>query len=207
MSKSSRDNMFRFLNHLKDMDYIKPEQIPNIDLYMDQVTHFMNENLNSGRNHPDEKILTKTMINNYTKNNLLPPPEKKKYSKEHLLLLVFIYYMKDFLSMGEMQRFFGPLTNHFFQGKGSVTLTEIYTEVFSMSQESMDRLVKGIMQDYKQSAAAFSKVEDQKEKDYLTNFAFLSSLGFDIYIKKLMIEQLLDSFSEYDFTDEDKNSD
>ena len=59
---------------------VKPEDIPNIDLYMDQVTTFMDSQLATSKRHEDDKILTKTMINNYAKNDLLPPPEKKKYS-------------------------------------------------------------------------------------------------------------------------------
>ena len=74
---------------------IDQDEIPNIDLYMDQVTTFMEENLASTKRHEDDKILTKTMINNYAKNNLLPSPEKKRYSKDHLLMLIFIYYFKN----------------------------------------------------------------------------------------------------------------
>ena len=75
------------LDELSHLDYIHPGEVPNIDLYMDQVTTFMDEQLASTKRYENDKILTKTMINNYTKNNLLPPPVKKKYSKEHLLLL------------------------------------------------------------------------------------------------------------------------
>ena len=82
------------LESLSKVDGIHPEDVPNIDLYMDQVTTFMEEHLRSSKRHSEDKILTKTMINNYAKNNLLPPPVKKKYSKEHVLLLIFIYYFK-----------------------------------------------------------------------------------------------------------------
>ena len=80
---------------------VLPGQIPNIDLYMDQVTSFMDEQLSSTKRYDSDKVLTKTMINNYTKNKLLPPPVKKKYSKNHLLLLIFIYYLKNFLCIVE----------------------------------------------------------------------------------------------------------
>ena len=75
------------------LDYIDPETIPNIDLYMDQVTTFMDSNLQDSKRRSQDKILTKTMINNYAKNNLLPPPIRKKYSKDHILMLIFIYYL------------------------------------------------------------------------------------------------------------------
>ena len=76
---------------------------------MDQVTTFMEENLASTKRHEDDKILTKTMINNYAKNKLLPPPEKKRYSREHLLMLIFIYYFKNILSISDIQTLLGPM--------------------------------------------------------------------------------------------------
>ena len=82
-------------NLIENMKLIAPNDIPNIGLYMDQVTTFMDNHLYSVKRFEDDKALTKTMINNYAKNNLLPPPVKKKYSKEHVLLLIFIYYFKN----------------------------------------------------------------------------------------------------------------
>ena len=89
MTEDDKSVFRSILDHISGMDYIKPEDLPNIDLYMDQVTTFMDARLASCKRSDDDKILTKTMINNYTKNNLLPPPEKKKYSKEHMFLLIF----------------------------------------------------------------------------------------------------------------------
>ena len=88
MTINQQDILNSILESLDRIDYIKPKEIPNIDLYMDQVTTFMEEHLNASKRYPDDKILTKTMINNYAKNRLLPSPEKKKYSKEHMLLLI-----------------------------------------------------------------------------------------------------------------------
>ena len=61
------------------LDYVLPEDLPNIELYMDQVTTFLEEQLKNTKRFEDDKIFTKTMINNYTKNHLLPPSNKKKY--------------------------------------------------------------------------------------------------------------------------------
>ena len=91
MTIDTNDILNSILESLSRVDYIRPGEIPNIDLYMDQVTTFMDKELSSTRRYADDKILTKTMINNYAKNNLLPPPVKKKYSREHVLFLIFIY--------------------------------------------------------------------------------------------------------------------
>lgn len=82
---------------------------------MDQVTTLMDSRLReSTRNPRTDKILTKTMINNYAKNDLLPPPVKKKYSREHILLLIFIYYYKGILSISDIQTILKPVTDSFF---------------------------------------------------------------------------------------------
>ena len=82
MSREFQD----WMEKMARLDYIKPDEIPKIDLYMDQVTTFMETQLAGTKRTPEDKIMTKTMINNYTKNKLLPPPERKKYSKDHMLL-------------------------------------------------------------------------------------------------------------------------
>ena len=81
MTIDSKNMIDSILESVSRVDYIKPDSLPNIDLYMDQVTTFMEEQLASTKRHPEDKILTKTMINNYAKNRLLPSPEKKRYSK------------------------------------------------------------------------------------------------------------------------------
>ena len=113
MTINTQDMIGSILESISRIDYIKPEDIPNINLYMDQVTTFMEEQLASSKRYPEDKILTKTMINNYAKNNLLPSPEKKRYSREHLLLLIFIYYFKNILSINDIQTLLGPIRKIF----------------------------------------------------------------------------------------------
>ena len=98
------------LESIARIDFVKSDDIPNIDLYMDQVTSFMENKLQATKRYPDDKILTKTMINNYAKNDLLPPPVKKKYSKEHLMVLTFIYYFKSILSISDIEKLLSPIT-------------------------------------------------------------------------------------------------
>ena len=109
MTIDTNDILNSILESLSRVDYIRPGEIPNIDLYMDQVTTFMDKELSSTRRYADDKILTKTMINNYAKNNLLPPPVKKKYSREHVLFLIFIYYFKNILSIKDIEAVGGDL--------------------------------------------------------------------------------------------------
>ena len=79
--KSNEERLQDLLAYVDSLTRVHPSEIPGIDLYMDQVTTFMDSHLNTSKWLGEDKILTKTMINNYAKNNLLPPPVKKRYSK------------------------------------------------------------------------------------------------------------------------------
>ena len=126
MTIDDKDMINSILESVSRIDYIKPEDIPNIDLYMDQVTTFMEEQLVSSKRYADDKILTKTMINNYAKNKLLPPPEKKRYSKEHVLMLIFIYYFKNILSINDIQTLLTPIAQKYFKSTTEKDMTYIY---------------------------------------------------------------------------------
>lgn len=180
------------LQGMKKLDYIDPDDIPNIDLYMDQVTTFMDEHLKSSKRYSEDKLLTKTMINNYTKNDLLPAPNKKKYTKEHMLMLIFIYYFKNILSINDIQQIFNPLTEKYYGGNSEIGLEQIYKEVFQHEEEQMDNLLKDVIRKYRKSQETFQDVKSKDDKEFLNVFAFICMLGFDVYLKKQMIERLID---------------
>lgn len=177
------------------VSFIKTDELPNIDLYMDQVTTFMDRKLSdTTRNKGKDKVLTKTMINNYAKNNLLPPPVKKKYSKEHILVLVFIYYFKNILSISDIQMLLNPLTDRFFENEEApLSFEDIYAEVTSMADTQIDIIKKDIKDKYKKSTNNFKSASKQ-DQEFLQLFSFICMLSFDVYTKKLLIEKLLDEF-------------
>lgn len=197
---TNEEYVHQILTNLKKMDYIKPDEIPNIDLYMDQVTTFMDEHLKSSKRFENDKMLTKTMINNYTKNNLLPSPNKKKYTKEHMLLLIFIYYFKSFLSISDIQSILGPLVEKFYGGKNPISLEFIYKEVFSFEKEQVEALTKDVIRKFGKAEKTFTQVKDSSDREFLVTFSFICMLSFDVYVKKMIIEKLIDqqlvSFAE-----------
>lgn len=200
MTIDTEDLLNSIMASLDRIDYIKVNDLPNIDLYMDQVTTFMESQLGNTTRYPGEdKILTKTMINNYAKNDLMPPPVKKKYSKDHILLLVFIYYFKNILSISDIQSILNPLTEQFFGKKDGTTLSSVYEEIFSLEKEQVDFLKKDILNKFERAQGTFSEADDDKRQK-LQLFAFACMLSFDVYVKKLLIEKMIDGFM--DRTDE-----
>lgn len=196
MTIDNNDLLNSILASLDRVKCIDPEDIPSIDLYMDQVTTFMDSQLRSSVRYPGEdKILTKTMINNYAKNDLLPPPVKKKYSKEHVLLLVFIYYYKGILSIGDIQKLLHPITERFFQGNGSFNLESVYKEAFSMEEAQIEALKADVTQKFRVAEGTFHDAP-KESRGFLQKFAFICALSFDVYLKKLLIEKLVDELAE-----------
>lgn len=186
------DNILNsIIESLSRVDYIHSGEVPNIELYMDQVTTFMDAQLASTKRYENDKILTKTMINNYAKNNLLPPPHKKKYSKEHVLLLIFIYYFKNFLAIKDIETLLKPITEKYFHSEEELNLTSIYEEICSMEKAQIEPLQEEIKKTYERSERAFPDAPEE-DKDYLQLFSFICSLSFDVYIKKVLVEKLID---------------
>ena len=142
MTIDTKDLLNSILSSISRIDYIRPNEIPNIDLYMDQVTTFMEEQLKRTKRYEEDKILTKTMINNYAKNNLLPPPVKKKYSKEHVLVMIFIYYFKNILSIKDIESVLTPITEKTFDKEESLDMTSVYEEICQMEKSRIDDLKK-----------------------------------------------------------------
>lgn len=97
------EKLIGILNELNLNNQLTPDNIPNIDLYMDQVIQLFEHTFESSTRNPEEKVLTKTMINNYAKGKLLFPIKQKKYSKEHLLLISLIYQLKGTLSINDIK--------------------------------------------------------------------------------------------------------
>ena len=195
MTINTKDMLNSILSSISRIEYVRPRDIPNIDLYMDKVTTFMEEQLRSTKRHEEDKILTKTMINNYAKNNLLPPPVKKKYSKEHVLVMIFIYYFKNILAIKDIETLLNPVTEKYFDTGEEINMTSIYEEICRLEKSRIDTLQKDVARSYNSAVESFPDAAEE-DRDYLQIFSFICSLSFDVYVKKLLIEKLIDELPE-----------
>lgn len=174
-----------------DGSYIKASMLPDLDLYVDQITTFLTRHLAKTIRFEDDKIMTKTMINNYTKNHLLPPPDKKKYSRDHILLMIFIYYFKNFLPISDIKTILGPLTDKYFHNDADLNLEAIYTTLFSKEDTFVQEVLENVMKQFHMSADLFPDAPEADQAS-LREFTFICMLSLDIYLKKQLIEAILD---------------
>lgn len=198
MTIDNDDLMNSIIASLGRIDTIPLDEIPNIDLYMDQLTTFMEERLKKTTRHPEtDKILTKTMINNYAKNDLLPPPVRKKYSKDHLILLIFIYYLKSILSINDIQTLIGPLKDRFHVSDDELNLSKIYETAFDLQKEELEPVIEDLKKKYERAGETFTNLDiTEDEKKRMQLFSFITLLSYDVYVKKLLIEKILDNVTK-----------
>ena len=170
------------------LDFILPEDLPEIELYMDQVTRFMDQYLGKNKRSEDDKVLTKTMINNYTRNHLVPPPEKKRYSREHLILLIYIYYLKNVLSISDIQKLLEPLQEEFASPE---KMTRIYEDIYELEKPWYFTIEQSTLK----AASLVEKKFPESEEADLNKLAFIYLLAYDMFSKKRLIETLIDEMT------------
>lgn len=131
--KMQREDLINLVDNLALLDDIKPSDIPDINLYMEQMTTFIDDKLNHLKRDEHDKILTKTMINNYTKMGILMPPKNKKYNKDHIILLILIYYLKQILSINDIHSLLSPILKNMETTEDDViSLEDIYSTFLSI---------------------------------------------------------------------------
>lgn len=192
------DELLQMLGKIDDFSaFVDSNEIPNIGLYMDQVTTFMDTYLSGSKRNPTDKTLTKTMINNYAKDNLFPSPDKKKYTKDHMLLLLFIYYFKSILPINDIGTLLRPISDKLFHTDNEFNLQTLYDTMRSWSQERMDELKADILDNLTQAEELSASTPDI-DKDTLKQFYFIAMLGVDVYFKKQIMERMIDQLTPSD---------
>ena len=205
------DRIRKELKHIcRNFKSVRVEDIPALELYMDQVTGLLEKHLRGTTRHPEtDKVMTKTMINNYVKNKVMIPPVRKKYSLDHILLLAIIYHFKNVLSIVDIQKALGPImeryalpalkTDKASKKKNGQTeeklpayrLEDIYRELFEMADGRIPHYEQDCLRQIEEAEKSFADAPAQ-ERDMLRRFALISQLSAEISLKKMFLERLLD---------------
>lgn len=171
---------------------IAVEEIPKIDLYIDQVIQLFDNGFSEMKRNPDEKILTKTMINNYAKGKLFYPVSNKKYSREHVMLISLIYQMKSALSINDVKRVLAGINVKAAQKE--IDLSSFY-ESYLHVQRSNDELFKGNLE--QQVARAESESAGfGNDREEIGQVLLIASLVHTSNLYRRAAEILVDEMAE-----------
>lgn len=179
---------------LNEVQNFNINDLPNIDLYMDQVTTYLNNKFSATKRYTEDKLLTKTMINNYAKSRLLPSPEKKKYSKDHIIVLTMIYFFKNVISINDVTKILTPMIDNYFHNEDT-PLEDIINNFLEYVHSQ--NLSDPILTEINNSEDIFDNISvNPDDKEYLHTVGLITRLSYDMFVRKLMIEKLIDSLPD-----------
>ncbi|ULT57768.1 DUF1836 domain-containing protein [Neobacillus drentensis] len=183
------ENIKQILDSLSLETNLTLDDIPNIDLYMDQVIQLFENKFNESKRNQEDKILTKTMINNYAKGKLIFPIQNKKYSKEHLILMSLIYQLKGALSINDIKVTLSGMNKKIINDEmdlASFYMSYLHLTVQNIAdfKEDIEKRVTAVMEEI---------TEDQKEDAaYLERVLMISSLVHMSNLYRKAAEKLID---------------
>ena len=179
-----------YINSLGLSDNLKLDDIPEIDLYMDQVMQLFESKFTHTKRTDDDKVLTKTMINNYSKGNLLMKVKNKKYSKDHLILMSLIYNLKGALSLNDIKTILTPIISSFEKGE-DYPLRDVYQsflDIFNLSLNNFKDSSNDIYNNISKLVNSKEPLLDDYEKNLLLICSYISMSN----MYRRMSEKILD---------------
>ena len=190
MDKNELIEKFKELNL---QNQLKLEEIPELDLYMDQVTQLFDSKFNDSKRNEEDKALTKTMVNNYAKGKLLMSIKNKKYSKEHLILMSLIYNLKGGLSIGDIKSSLNKIVKTFEDGE-EYPIRDLYSLYLNQYNEDLDDVKKTIEKKFNNIENVVLNEKIEGDEEYQKNFLLLSSFINMSNMYRRMGEKLIDEY-------------
>ena len=174
---------------------LRAREIPSIDLYVDQILNLVAEKQKEGSERYYDRQLTKTMINNYSKDGLITPVKGKKYTKEQIVQILTIYTLKNTISIGEIKRLLdGAYAIEGFGGEDLVALYDRYLSIKDQNREYALEILDELMHR--------SELDVSDEKDMMMTVGSLLSLS--AFLKDIAQAMIDSAYPEPEPVDEKK---
>ncbi|MFD2629054.1 DUF1836 domain-containing protein [Oceanobacillus kapialis] len=169
------------------------KDIPDIDLYMDQVIQLFEKKFSPAKRNEEEKVLTKTMINNYAKGKLFFPIKNKKYSRDHIMLISMIYQMKGALSIHDVKQTLEPLNNKIVNEE--IDLLSLYMSYLTLFDQNLELFKHDVHQHIEEAHSEAAKIGD-KEEAYLVKLLLVTTFTELSNFYRKAAEKLVDDLME-----------
>ncbi len=187
------NELIKLIKELCLNDKVELQDIPDLNLYMDQVTNFIDERLSNLKRNDDDKILTKTMINNYTKQGLLMPSNNKKYSQQHIILMILVYYLKQVLSLDDIKLLFEPILKDMSNIEDDVlSLDDIYSIFLELKDNETEDFENFISSNIRSIKEKTNEIEKENQ-DLAQLFLIVIMLIAQANAQKRLAEKIIDA--------------
>lgn len=191
----------RYEEYMKNLieDFLKNNTLetsdfPDMELYMDQASGFMNKKLAVYKESEKDTVITKTMIGNYVKHNMLPRPENKKYKKDHLIILNLIYYLKSTFQMDEIEKLMKPIIDNYkseFDDK--IDLSLLYESIAEVQKNERIKMAESAIEDVQNLKKALSH-GGFSDDDVIELFTLIVNLSMKADFQKYLAQKLLTEY-------------
>lgn len=185
--------LMELFNSLNLDKQISLEELPELDLYMDQVIQLFDNKFKDSKRNEDDKALTKTMINNYAKGKLLMAVKNKKYTKEHLILMSLIYNLKGALSISDIKSALNNIVSSIENNEG-YPLRELYKLCLSQNERAIKEVEGSIKNIGRNIGELSSNNNEIKINEFEKNFLLLVSFINISNMYRKMGEKLIDEY-------------
>lgn len=172
---------------------LSSEDIPDLDLYMDQVIQLFEKKFEATKRTPEEKILTKTMINNYSKGKLFFPIQNKKYSRQHIMLMNLIYEMKTVLSIRDIKHTVTKLNKDITEN--AFDLEALYESYLELAEANAAEFQDNSIQLSVQAGGKAEQIDDKHDSYYEKLLLILSFVNMSNYYRRAA-EKMIDQIEE-----------
>ncbi|ESU32205.1 hypothetical protein G3A_12135 [Bacillus sp. 17376] len=183
------NNLEQSLAELKLENNIALEDIPEIDLYMDQVIQLFEKNFGSWTRNEDEKVLTKTMINNYAKGKLFFPIKNKKYSREHMILISLIYQLKGGLSIQDIKQTLEGVNQK--TESGDIPLGHFYQSYLKLYEKNVEIFSEDVLKTEQDVRQEVKRLEADEPEELETVLLIASLINISNFYRRTA-EKLVD---------------
>ena len=184
----------QLLKEVTAFNDIALSDIPEIDLYMDQVTTLFEKKLYPLKRDKEDKIMTKTMINNYAKAKIFPPVKSKKYNKEQIILLELIYNLKQSLTLTDIDRIFTPIIEDSKKEEKALASIENLYDNFLRLKKDQSEAFENRFNQLKIDITEKSMELEGKNKDLNELILMVFMLISGANAQKRMAEKIIDNF-------------
>lgn len=182
----------KLVSSIKPIQNIELSDIPMLDLYMDQVIQLFENKFSETLRNTKEKVLTKTMINNYSKDKLFMGAKNKKYSPEHIIILSLIYQLKGGLSINDIKTSLNPIVKSIEENDDySVEhFYDLYLDIFKQDTTAYVATINARIAEL----TKFTSNADENLKDFENNLLILTSLITMSNLYRKTAEKLIDQY-------------
>lgn len=194
----NRDELNEVVKDAVNDAELESSQIPSIDLYVDQILNLINERLKDGSERYHDRQLTKTMINNYSKEGLITPVKGKKYDKEQILQMLTIYTLKSTLSINEIKRLLqGMYATEGFDERELTRLYDRHLQIKEVNREYALEAINGIIER--------NSLDISDDLDYISLVGAIAA--FSSHLKNIAQAMIDSRFPIQDTADDDEPKD